>query len=329
MTMVRTVMPFAVAAFFAVFADNPASAQIALKFGHIVDTNHPIHMGATAMAAHVNQCSGGSVRIDIFPNGQLGNESALNDQTRLGTVDFANTGASFLSRNFAHLGVSSVPYIFRDRNHALAYARSDVLKDLIGEFEKATSQVILSAYYSSAFHIMAQDAYDSPDKLKGKKIRVPDAPAWLVFYKAIGANPVPIALGETYLALRQGVVDGTNMPLAVGYSQKLHEVTKVVSMTFHQMEIGMLITGPHLRGRLSPAQQACLQAGAAIYGDLAQTENVKLEDGLRDRMTKEGLIKFADVDLAAYQKSMASVIAEKVRAGEFPQALIDRIQAIR
>ena len=136
-----------------------AQAQTTLKFGHIVGTDHAIHVGALAMADHVGKCSAGAVKIDIFPGGQLGNEGALIDQTKLGAVDFANSGASFLSRDFAQLGISSLPYAFRDRDHAIAYASSPVLRELMDGWEKVSGQMLLSAYYAGAFHIYGQEAF--------------------------------------------------------------------------------------------------------------------------------------------------------------------------
>ncbi|MBL8700415.1 MAG: TRAP transporter substrate-binding protein DctP [Alphaproteobacteria bacterium] len=307
----------------------PAQAQIALKFGHIVDTQHPIHTSGVAMAEHIARCTNNQVKVDIFPGGQLGNEGALNDQIRIGGVDFANTGASFLSRNFAHLAVSSLPYIFRDRSHALAYATSDVMKELAGGWEKATGQHIIGVYYSSAFHVYAQEPFVRPEDMKGKKIRVPDAPSWMVFFRAINAVPTPMALGEVYLGLRQGVIDGANLPLAVGNAIKAHEVSKVISMTFHQMEMGLLLTGAHVKRRLSADQWKCVETGGQLYAKLAQEGNVKAEDELRDQLTKAGAVRFVDVDMAAYQKATASVIDDKIKAGEFPQALVDRIRAVK
>jgi tripartite ATP-independent transporter DctP family solute receptor len=306
-----------------------AQAQTALKFGHIVGTDHAIHIGATAMAEHVGKCTGGAVKIDIFPGGQLGNEGALIDQTKLGAVDFANSGASFLSRDFAQLGISSLPYAFRDRPHAIAYASSPVLRELMDGWEKASGQLMLGAYYAGAFHIYGQEGFEKPESLKGKKIRVPDAPSWMVFYRAVGANPTPMALGEVYLGLRQGVIDGANLPLGVGFSLKMHEVAKVVSMTFHQMEMAMLITGQHLKRRLSADHWRCVTEGGKVYAEAAQKETIRAEDALRKEMTDKNLTKVVDVDVAAFQKATASIFDDRVKAGEFPQSLVDRIRAIK
>jgi TRAP-type C4-dicarboxylate transport system substrate-binding protein len=308
---------------------STAQAQTRLKFGHIVGTDHPIHLGAQAMAEHISKCSRGQVVVDIFPGGQMGNEGALIDQLRLGGVDFANSGASFLSRNFPHLGISSQPYIFRDRNQAVAYARSDVLRELMNGWEKATGQILLSSYYASAFHVVAQVPMRAPADMKGKKIRIPDAPSWAVFFNAIGANPVPMALGEVYLAMRQGLLDGANLPLAVAASIKVPEVAKVVNMTFHQMEMSMLLAGAQTRSRLNAEQWACVQQGGALYASTAQTETVKVEDQLRADLTAKGAIQFVDVDVAAYQKAVSSVIDNAVKAGTFPQALVDRVRAVK
>lgn len=325
----RVVGRIAAGALLATFLGAAAQAQITLKFGHIVDTSHPIHIGATAMAEHVARCTNNQVRIDIFPSGQLGSESALNDQIRIGGVDFANSGASFFARDHAPLGISSVPYVFRSRDHAIAYARSPIIRELMDAWERQTGQIMLAAYYSAAFHVYSQEPMTTPEAMRGRKIRVPDAPAWMVFFRAVGATPVPMALGEVYLGLRQGVVDGTNMPLAVGFTSRLHEVTRVINMTFHQMEMAMLITGQHVRRRLNDAQWACVREGGTIYGQRAQEEIIRGEDSLRERMTRENLIRIVDVDVPAFQRATASIIDDKVRAGEFPQSLVDRIRAIQ
>jgi len=305
-----------------------AEAQTRLKFGHVVDVTHAIHLGATAMADHLRACTNGAVQLDIFPNAQLGGEAALLDQTRLGTLDFTNSGAGFLSRSHRPLGLTALPYVFRNRDHARAYVRSDVLPELMEAWNRATGQVLLGPYYAGAFHIFGREGYPNPESLRGRRIRVPDAPAWLVFFRAIGASPVPIPLPDTYLALRQGVVEGTNMPLGVGFSQRLNEVTQVVTMTYHQMEISFLVAGGHVQ-RLPAAQWRCVQEAGVVYGRVAQDVTIQGEDSLRERATRENLIRFLDPDLAAFQRATSEVIAERVRAGDFPQSLVDRIAAIR
>ena len=109
----------------------------------------------------------------------------------------------------------------------------------------------------------------------------------------------------------------------------MHEVSKVITMTFHQMEMAMLITGQHLKRRLSPAHWACVEAGGKIYAAAAEAETIRAEDALRKEMTDKSMIRFVDVDLAAFQRATAPVFEERIKAGEFTQQLLDRIRAVR
>lgn len=306
-----------------------ASAEIKLKFGHILDTNSAVHAGAVAAAEKMAACTNGEVTIEIFPGGQLGNESALNNAVRVGGVDLVNTGSFFLSNEVPIIGVSTLPYIFRDRDHALAYIKSDTLRGVMDKWEEATGQHLLAASYASAFHIMSNKAYPKPEDMAGQRIRTPDAPAWTVFPTAVGAVPTPIALGEVYLALQQGVVDGSTMPLPVFASQKFYEVTKFYNLTYHSYEITFMIAGEHVRGQLNDAQWACLGEAGATYAKTHQDRNLESENSLRADMTEKKLVEFVDVDLSAYQAATSKVIDEKIAAGVVPAELVEQIRALK
>lgn len=305
------------------------SAATTLRFGHILDTNSAVHAGAVAAAEKMAACTNGEVVIEIFPGGQLGNESALNNAVRVGGVDIVNSGSFFLSNEVPIIGVSTLPYIFRDRDHALTYIQSDTLRGVMDKWEEATGQHLLAASYASAFHIMSNKPYPKPEDMAGQRIRTPDAPAWTVFPTAVGAVPTPIALGEVYLALQQGVVDGSTMPLPIYSSQKFYEVTSHYNLTYHSYEITFMITGEHVRAQLNDAQWACLEEAGAAYAAKHQEMNLEAEDSLRAQMTADKLVEFVDVDMAAYQAATASVIEAKIAAGELPAELVEEIQALK
>ncbi len=325
----KTLLLSSAAVLLAASAVAPASAQdIMLKFGHILDTEHAVHQGGLAADEALRACTNGEVGIEIFPGGQLGNESELNDMVRTGGVDLANSGTFFLSGQFPPLGVSTLPYIFRDRDQALAYVNSDVLAGLMGEWEELTGQHLMGPYYGAAFHIMSNNPYPNPEDMADEKIRTPNAPAWTVFPASVGAVPTPIAFGEVYLALQQGVVDGSTMPLPIVKSMKFYEVVDYLNMTFHAYEFSFLIVGDMVREKLTDAQWACLEEAALVYGSTAQSINLEREDALRREMTDEGLIEFIDSDLAAYAKASAHVLEEKINAGEYTRELIEAVQAV-
>ena len=305
-----------------------ASAQTVLKFAHILEINSAVHQGALAASDKLAECTAGAVTMEIFPGGQLGNEAALNNGVRVGGVDIVNSGTFFLSNEFPLIGISTLPYIFRDRDHALAYIGSDVLKGIMDDWHEATGQYLLSAYYGSAFHIMANNAYVTPGEMSGQRIRTPDSPAWTVFPIAVGAVPTPIAFGEVYLALQQGVVDGSTMSLPLVHSQKFYEVVEYMNMTYHSFEISFMIVGAHVRRALDDAQWDCLQQAADVYAETAGSLNLEAENSLRAMMTAEGMVEFVDVDLSAYQGVTAQVIADRVASGALPAEIHEAIEGL-
>jgi tripartite ATP-independent transporter DctP family solute receptor len=307
----------------------PANAEaVKLSFGHILDTESAVHKAAVVAAETASSCSNGALEIEIFPGGQLGNESALNNAIRVGGVDIANSGTFFLSNEFPLIGISTLPYIFRDRDHALTYIASDVMEDIMNQWHEKTGQYLMSAYYGSAFHIMANSAYPNPDDMKGQRIRTPDSPAWTVFPSAVGAIPTPISFGEVYLALQQGLVDGSTMSLPLVYAQKFYEVVDYMNLTYHSFEISFMIVGEHVRKQLDDDQWACLQKAADSYAMTAQELNLEAEDSLRETMTNADMVEFIDVDVDAYQKATESVIDDKIRSGEMPEETVAAIRAL-
>jgi hypothetical protein len=88
--------------------------------------------------------------------------------------------------------MAGLAVLFFDHLYAGLMPRADAQEYIAG-------QILLGAYYSAAFHVYAQEAFEKPEQMRGKKIRVPDAPAWMVFFRAVGANPVPMALWATLI----------------------------------------------------------------------------------------------------------------------------------
>lgn len=277
-----------------------AQAETVLKLGHVYETEHPMHTAALDAALHMKECTGGEILIEVFPASQLGKETALNEQIRFGGVDIIFTGQNFAAGAYPALAIGAAPYIFRDRDQALRYRTSDVFKELWQGWEEATGQHINAAAYFGAFNVSSNDPIRTPDDMKGMKVRVPDAPLYMAFPEAAGANPTPVAFAEVYLALQQGVVSASVNPLPVTYAKKFYEVQDYVALTNHLIEYVLWVTGDHVWSALTGEQQACLQETAERFGDASSALVVEQEDSLRAKMTAEGMIEFTDPDVDAF-----------------------------
>src|SRR3954471_23619660 len=214
-------------------AATPAFAQTKLKWAHVYETSEPFHKWSVWAGDEIKKRTSGRYEVQVFPASTLGKESDINQGLQLGTVDIVLTGASFAARSYQPLAISYFPFIFRDAEHQLKYARSDVFKELAAGYDKASGNHIVALNYYGARHVTSNKTISKPEDMKGLKIRVPDAPAYLAFPKALGANATPIAFAEVYLALQNGTVDAQENPLPTIEAKKFYGVKKTTSPTAH------------------------------------------------------------------------------------------------
>ena len=306
----------------------PAAEAVELKLGHVYETSHPMHVAAVAAAEQFKACTQGRHTIAVYPSSQLGNENALNEQIRFGGVDIIFTGQIFASSAYKPLAIGAAPFIFKDRAQALRYRESAVFKELWAGWNKATGQQILSAGYFGAFNVTSNTPVEKPADMKGMKIRVPDAPIWLAFPRAVGANPTPVALAEVYLALQQGVVTASANPLPITFAFKFFEVQKFVNPTAHLMEYVFWIAGSQAMGKLDAADKGCMQKAADLYAERSTALIVEQEDGLRKKMEAEKLITFTNPDIAAFQAAVAPAVEQLAKDLGASADLVARVKGI-
>ncbi|MFW6028166.1 MAG: DctP family TRAP transporter solute-binding subunit [bacterium] len=311
----------------AAFAGSASAAE--LKLGHVYETGHPIHTASVEAAEQFGQCTGGDHTLQVYPASQLGKETALNEQIRFGGVDVILTGQIFASSEYPPLAVGAAPYIFRDRDHALAYRTSDVFGDLMEGWSEATGQHMLGAAYFGAFQVGTKSKpINNAADLEGLKIRIPDSPFYAAFPKAAGANPTPVAFAEVYLALQQGVVEGTVNPIPVIHSKKFYEVLDYVAMTNHLVEYVLWAVGDHVWSGFSDAEKTCMQEAVDRFGQSATDTVVEQEDSLQQLMVDEGWIDVTHPDAAEFQEMTAPVIQAGIEDGTWTQEIVDRIAEI-
>ena len=212
-----------------------AQAQTKLKWAHVYETSEPFHKYSVWAAEEIKKRTNGKYDIQVFPASSLGKESDINQGLTLGTVDIILTGASFAGNTYKPLAVTYFPFIFRDSEHLLKYGKSDVFKELAKGYDDKSGNHITALNYYGARQVTstATKPVAKPEDMKGLKIRVPDAPAYLAFPKSLGANATPIAFAEVYLALQNGTVDAQENPLPTIEAKKFFEVQKNISLTGH------------------------------------------------------------------------------------------------
>jgi len=218
-------------------AVSPAPAQVVtLKLATIVGNDNPFTTSAYKFKEVAEAKSGGRIKVEVYPAGQLTkNEIVQIEGMQLGTVDVAavslpSAGGKFDPKMLA----SDVPFLYQDRAHAWRVMDGPVGQELMKRFELLGAKPFcygggwgFRGVLSNKRPVMV------PDDLKGQTIRVPPIPTLVEVFKQFGANPVPMIWGEVYMAVRQGTVDGLELPVTTAVSDKFHEITKYYSKTLH------------------------------------------------------------------------------------------------
>ncbi|WP_299663773.1 TRAP transporter substrate-binding protein [uncultured Psychromonas sp.] len=259
-----------------------ASATTTLKISHNQDRNHPVHKSMKYMAEKVKEYTDGEVVIRIYPDGQLGTQRESMELLQNGALDMAKSNASEMESFEPSYGAFNIPYIFHDRDHFYRAMQSDVgEKILASSYDKGF--IGLTYYDGGSRSFYAQKAINSPADLKGMKIRVQPSPTAVEMVKLMGGSPTPLAYGELYTALQQGVVDGAeNNPTALT-NNRHGEVAKFYSQDEHTMVPDVLLISSKVWDKLPKNQQEALRKAAK--------ESMIYHKDLWAKMTNEALKK--------------------------------------
>jgi tripartite ATP-independent transporter DctP family solute receptor len=282
-----------------------AAAQTKLKWAHVYETSEPYHRQSVWAGDEIKKRTNGRYEVQVFPASSLGKESDINQGLTLGTVDIILTGASFAGNTYKPLAVTYFPFIFRDSDHLLKYSKSEVFAELAKGYDDKSGNHVTAMTYYGARHVTSTTArpITKPEDMKGLKIRVPDAPAYLAFPKALGANATPIAFAEVYLALQNGTVDAQENPLPTIEAKKFYEVQKNISLTGHIVDSLLTVMSGSLWGKLSAEDKKIFTEVTQEAAERSSREIIAAEARLADEFRKRGN-NVITVDKAAFREAV-------------------------
>jgi tripartite ATP-independent transporter DctP family solute receptor len=313
----------------ALLAVVPASglAQQKLKFAHVYETSEPYHTYAVWAAGEIAKRTNNRYTMDVFAASQLGNETQINQSLSLGTVDLIYTGQAFAARTYPPLSIGGAPYMFRDFDHWKKYSQSKVLTDLTDAYFKKGGNRPVAAFYYGVRHTTANKAINKPEDMKGLKLRVPDAPLYIMYPKVLGANATPIAFAEVYLALQNKTVDAQENPLPTILAKKFYEVQTHVNLTGHITEMLLAIVGGHVWSKLSDADKKVFET---VFREAAEKSNAEIAQSEQQLVT-DFASKYGKTVVKSDRDAFKKVFAKFHVGGDVPwdKALYDQVQAIK
>lgn len=295
-----------------------------LRWAHLYEVNEAYHTEALRAAERIRDRTGGRWTVEVFPASSLGNEPQINQGLALGTVDIIYTGIGFAGAYHKPMALGHAPFVFRDFEHFTRFRASDLFRELVQGYDKQTTHHALALTYYGDRHMTANRSVLAPADAKGMKLRVPQAPSFLMFTKAIGANATPIAFSEVYLALQSGTVDGQENPLPTIQAKKFHEVQSHISLTGHITESLLTIVSGTAWRRLSEPDRGVFQEVLAEAADRA-TDEIREQEGVLPEWFKAQGKTVQSPDRAAFRAACVPLHNEGVG---WTRQQYDRLQAL-
>lgn len=302
------------------------SFAIDIKLAHAVNEQDSFQLAANKFKELTEKYTNGEVKITIYPNAVLGDERTLLERLKMGIVDTAIiTNGPFI--NFVpKFGVIDLPFLFRSPEHAYAVLDGPIGEQLFAEAEKQGWKGL--AWAERGFRNLTNNKHpvNTPEDMKGLKIRLMQNPIYVDSFKALGANAVPMAWTEALTALQQHTIDGQENPLNVIVSYKLYDCQKYMTITRHAYAPAPIIMSAMTWKKLKPAQQeAVLKAAKEAAQFERDYDNANEATWLKELASKG--MQISTPDLKPFLAAVKPVYDQY--ASKFGQDFIDAILATK
>jgi tripartite ATP-independent transporter DctP family solute receptor len=309
------------------FGARAQSAEFTYKYANNLPVAHPMNLRAKEAADKIKQETGGRVEIQIFPNNQLGSDTDMLSQVRSGGVEFFTLSPLILSTLVPNASLSGIGFAFPDYDTVWKAMDGELGTYVRGQITKA-NLVVMDKIWDNGFRQITSSnkPIQTPEDLKGFKIRVPVSPLWTSMFSAFGSAPASINFAEVYTALQTKVVDGQENPLAIIATAKLFEVQKYCSATNHMWDGFWFLANRRAWDRLPQDLRTVV---AKHLNDAAVSERAdvaKLNAGLKDELVSKGMA-FNEPDPAPFREALrkAGFYAEwKKKYGDEAWAILEK-----
>ena len=229
-----------------------------LRLGHTLDTQHSVHKAMEYLGERLDYYSDGTMSVVIYPSSQLGTEREMVELLQIGSLAMTKVSASPLEGFAPEMKIFSIPYIFRDNEHFWRVLNCDLGDELlsgVGDFRLKG----LGYYDAGSRSFYTNDKpIETPSDLNGLKIRVLNSPTAVATVRALGGAATPVAWGELYTALQQGVVDGAENNPPSYYLSRHYEIARYYSLDEHTSVPDVMLASLPVWESLNEQQQTWL-----------------------------------------------------------------------
>jgi tripartite ATP-independent transporter DctP family solute receptor len=222
----------------------------------------------------------------------------------------------------------ALPYLFRDVDHLHKVLYGEVGNEIKQEFTKNANSTLLDWWDRSPRNLTARKEIKTPDDLKGVKLRTPEIPITLDSWKALGANPTPLAFTELFTALEQKVVDGQENPVDIIYTSKFQEVQSHIMRTEHSISTYSLMINDKKLASFPADVQKVIKDASVEAGNF-EKQLTKQSEEQYFKSLKDAGMKVIDVDKSLFAKKIEDSKVEDKYAKDWAPNLLKRIRDVK
>ncbi len=302
-----------------------------ITVAHGLPVEHPVHEGIKEFGRELATLSGGTLKVNIFPGAQLGNETVCLEKTQQGEIDVTKVSTAPVGNFVPVFKLFSLPYLFRDRDHYWRVLDSDVGGDLLTELStletgESSGLVGMTWFDAGSRSFYATSDLEGPESLAGLKIRVMQDPVAEATVKALGASAVTMSFGELYTSLKQGGVDGAeNNPPSL-YSSRHFEVCKNYLLDEHSRIPDVLVAGSKFWDSLNDTEKQWVQQAARHASLFQRNLWANASQKSLDELEKAGVtVRRANAE--QFQELTRGVV-DKFATGD-RKTYVDRIKGVK
>ncbi|HEX3467287.1 MAG TPA: TRAP transporter substrate-binding protein [Candidatus Elarobacter sp.] len=279
------------AAFASIAIASPArAAQWGYKYASNVSLDHPLNVRMRECWTAVSKETGGRLDVQIFPNNQLGGDTAVLQQLRSGAVQFFTLDGGILQSVVPVAGIQGVGFAFRDSAQAFA-AMDGPLGNYVRDAIRGGGLYVHPKMWENGMRQITSSTHPirTAADLSGFKIRTPAGELWVDLFKSLGASPGPLNFSELYGALQTKVFDGEENPYAIIDVGRLFEVQKYVSVTNHMWSAYHFLGNQDAWNALPHDVQAVVERNLTKYALLQRRDTQQRNDSLADKLVRRGM----------------------------------------
>ena len=287
-----------------------------LYLGHSLPQSHPVHKGILEFQKVLNEKSGGTVQIKIFPDAQLGSEREVLELLQIGSVAATKVSAATLSNFVPEYHILGIPYLFRSKEHQFKVLEGEIGKSILEKGSKFWLRGLCYYDAGSRSFYTSEKAIRTPEDLKGLKIRVMNNQMAINMVNSMGGSATPLSYSELYTAIQQGVVDGAENNPPSFVSSNHYEISKYYTLDQHSSVPDVLVIGTKFWEQLTEQEKVWVQDAA---NESSQAQKVFWNESVEEsmRVAKEYGVEVIIPEKSLFAEKSKSVVEGFVK--EYPE----------